>query len=480
MAFSLFVNTVHVCFESVLAMENQGIVAMFESLVATGLRGFLGCPTVIHEAALLEFFENGSVRDGLVVSTVNGVTVKISEQLLAEMFELPVEGLTDLTEIPKDLVFDARSIVSLSEETVCAVEESEPNVANEPAVESNAEEVTLTSADDVDFIINQVVTETAQIGADEEELNGGDETVSGSVIGTERPVVTPSDTDEEMETIDVGTDVGDQQLQTFDAADSRTNAAADYFVEEPTEEMETEIVEQSADEAMSLEEILMTILVDCPLPSAGVEITKITLGESISIPGAEEGDWYKTGLPKIPEDAKGKASLQEKDPVKGNPVKEQILLIIADIECLVQLREQVIDEVDKFFNSFRFKKLPLLQIEEISAKEALILSWAETDSMRVALQRRMFILMKYRELLLRKFLEARKINFAPDDGSSATDLKILDWLSDIHSFVLDELKEHMMKHGLKWDRTCCSKVFEDAARDRGVVIARSNINFPSK
>ncbi|KZV21594.1 hypothetical protein F511_23634 [Dorcoceras hygrometricum] len=122
MASSLFVNTVHVCFESVLTMDNAGMVVMFESLVATGLKGFLGCPAVIHEAALLEFFKNGSVRDGLVVSTVNGVTVEISEQLFAETFELPVEGLTDLSEIPKDLVFDARSIVSLSGEPVLLAE----------------------------------------------------------------------------------------------------------------------------------------------------------------------------------------------------------------------------------------------------------------------------------------------------------------------------------------------------------------------
>ncbi|KZV16708.1 hypothetical protein F511_40869 [Dorcoceras hygrometricum] len=57
MASSLFVNTIHICFDSVLAMDNQGMVAMFESLVATGLKGFLGCPAVLHEAALLEFFE---------------------------------------------------------------------------------------------------------------------------------------------------------------------------------------------------------------------------------------------------------------------------------------------------------------------------------------------------------------------------------------------------------------------------------------
>ncbi|KZV50958.1 hypothetical protein F511_19879 [Dorcoceras hygrometricum] len=118
MAASLFVNTLHVCFESVLGMDNAEMVAMFESLVATGLTGFLGWPAVIHEDALLEFFANGSVRDELVVSNVNGVPVEISEKLLVETFELLVEGLTDLTDIPKDVVFDARSIFSLSGEPV--------------------------------------------------------------------------------------------------------------------------------------------------------------------------------------------------------------------------------------------------------------------------------------------------------------------------------------------------------------------------
>ncbi|KZV56230.1 golgin candidate 5 [Dorcoceras hygrometricum] len=56
-------------------------VAMFETLITTGLKNFLGCPVVFYEAALTEFFKNGSVRDGLVVSTVNGVTVEISENV---------------------------------------------------------------------------------------------------------------------------------------------------------------------------------------------------------------------------------------------------------------------------------------------------------------------------------------------------------------------------------------------------------------
>ncbi|KZV40143.1 hypothetical protein F511_39992 [Dorcoceras hygrometricum] len=118
MASSLFTNTLHVCFDSVLAMDNPGMVSMFEALMASGLSGFLGCPYVLYEDALTEFFLNGYVRDGKVVSTIRGKQVEISEELFASTFELPVDGLTDLSEIPKDIVFDARSIFSLSGEQV--------------------------------------------------------------------------------------------------------------------------------------------------------------------------------------------------------------------------------------------------------------------------------------------------------------------------------------------------------------------------
>ncbi|KZV47119.1 hypothetical protein F511_14864 [Dorcoceras hygrometricum] len=502
MASSLFINTVHVCFESVLAMDNVGMVEMFESLVDTELK----------------------VRDGLVVSTVNGVTVEFSEQLFAETFELPVEGLTDLSEIPKDLVFDARSIVSLSGEPVsmsekkkgiviefrllcdilaetisvkagsfdaitqekflmmaaitCGIRinwnrllfnifkdmvtrgQGKPKVLTEktvhryivlndkvgmevvtaeprvkktpvkmaaskkrPATDADAERVVkknrttksksvsaketletlpveavplqmiapipvpvvggsivgeaaveavdntaekdvetvvesvgisgaetavdsvnvatvvvepvslptvavvlnegISTGDEVDIIIEQVIAETAQINTD---VGDQDVFTSEAHIDADRPIETASDTDEEF--------IADQVFGTG------------------VEKMDTETVEQTAYEAMSLEDILMTIPVDCPFPSAGVEVTKIILGGTISIPGVNEGDWYKAGLPKISAVDKGKAPLLERDPAKGNPIKEQFSLILADIEVLVMLREQIIDEVDKFFNSF--------------------------------------------------------------------------------------------------------------------------------
>ncbi|KZV39568.1 hypothetical protein F511_10821 [Dorcoceras hygrometricum] len=116
MASSLISNSLNISFDSVLGMDDAGLVAVFESFVATGLKGFLVCPAVYYEDALTEFFENGLVRDGMIVSTIQGISVEISEQVFAAVFELPMKGLTDLSEVPKDLVFDARRIFSESKE----------------------------------------------------------------------------------------------------------------------------------------------------------------------------------------------------------------------------------------------------------------------------------------------------------------------------------------------------------------------------
>ncbi|KZV07100.1 hypothetical protein F511_45420 [Dorcoceras hygrometricum] len=118
MASSFYSNSQNVDFDSVLSMDDQGMVSMFQGLMDSGLTGFLGCPAVIYEDALIDFFENASVRDGVIISTVAGQLVEISEEWFAESFDLPVDGLGDLSAIPKDVIFYARSIVSLSGEPV--------------------------------------------------------------------------------------------------------------------------------------------------------------------------------------------------------------------------------------------------------------------------------------------------------------------------------------------------------------------------
>ncbi|KZV46975.1 hypothetical protein F511_15772 [Dorcoceras hygrometricum] len=118
MASSLISSIHHIDFDSVFSMEDASLAPVFESLIATGLKEFLGCPAIFYEAALIEFFANGSVRNGVVVSTIGGTTVEMSESVFATTFELPSEGLTDLSDVPKDLVFDARRLFSDSKEQV--------------------------------------------------------------------------------------------------------------------------------------------------------------------------------------------------------------------------------------------------------------------------------------------------------------------------------------------------------------------------
>ncbi|KZV53531.1 hypothetical protein F511_42383 [Dorcoceras hygrometricum] len=98
MASSLISSSHHIDFDSVFGIDDTGLVQMFETLIATGLKEFLGCPAMFYEAALTEFFENSSVRGGVVVSTIRGTAIEISENIFATTFGLPVDGLTDLSE----------------------------------------------------------------------------------------------------------------------------------------------------------------------------------------------------------------------------------------------------------------------------------------------------------------------------------------------------------------------------------------------
>ncbi|KZV24937.1 hypothetical protein F511_17503 [Dorcoceras hygrometricum] len=135
MASSLISNTIQVYFDSVLEMDNEGMVAIFEALISFGLSGFLGCLSVIFETALVEFFHNASVRDGVVVSTIQGKPVAISEELFASTFELPLEGLSDLHEgtlddlsmqIDSDMVIYRTTLLrTFQVVTICRVDKSE-------------------------------------------------------------------------------------------------------------------------------------------------------------------------------------------------------------------------------------------------------------------------------------------------------------------------------------------------------------------
>ncbi|KZV27825.1 hypothetical protein F511_38435 [Dorcoceras hygrometricum] len=76
---------------------------MFKALEASGLRGFMGCPFTLYEREMEQFFDTAIVQEGDITCAVSGKYVAISESRFAGFFELPTEGLTDISVVPKDL-----------------------------------------------------------------------------------------------------------------------------------------------------------------------------------------------------------------------------------------------------------------------------------------------------------------------------------------------------------------------------------------
>ncbi|KZV40121.1 hypothetical protein F511_41076 [Dorcoceras hygrometricum] len=172
--------------------------------------------------------------------------------------------------------------------------------------------------DDPDTVINQVLQQLDSISADKDDKSG-----TGAETWFDRALDEMLRKDEGAETMDVDTAGGDQKVQCSE--------------EEPVvQKKNNDLLDD--DEQKLLEDILLTIPVDVPLPSAGMEITKIVMGKEIKIPEVNERTWFLNILPKIPAENKRKAILVDKNPMKGNPAQEHYFLICADIDLLVALR----------------------------------------------------------------------------------------------------------------------------------------------
>ncbi|KZV46443.1 hypothetical protein F511_11294 [Dorcoceras hygrometricum] len=77
------------------------------------------------------------------------------------------------------------------------------------------------------------------------------------------------------------------------------------------------------------------------------------------------------------------------------------------------------------------------------------------------------------------FPERRRFTLAPSTADQLSSTGATAEFRPPADFRPAELKEQSLVHGLCWDKTCCSKIFEGRNRDRGAVIARSNTNTKS-
>ncbi|KZV57195.1 splicing factor 3B subunit 1-like [Dorcoceras hygrometricum] len=486
MASALINNTVQVCFASVLSMDHEGMVSMFEALVASGLSGFLGFSSALFEDALVEFLHNASVRDGLEQTVGTYLTQKqkiyvdeyepvvekperkkkaVSKKRPAPTVESPATNRKKTT--GKDTPAGKKlALVTVAQEVVPIqmIAADTPLALKRKIQRRDMEEPSLTRSDDIAF---EITERSSAVNDEDDNLDGAENEISRKMASFTAPKQLPQEPLRSGEDDDMS---GFKQ-PTKDVATMTESEDTGSM----SKALELTVSTTSDEESISLEDILKQIPADVMLPSVtAAEITRIKFARSIEIRVVHEGDWYKASLPQISTADKGKAPLVE-DTIKGHPAREMFSLICADIDFLVQLREKVADVVS-FFHSFSLSKLADLGI---IAKEKQLLAWAETDSLETVVRRLEFTIAKYREMLLRKFLEFHHQHFQAGQPSTAIDLQIIALLSSAHIFAVETLQTQMRIHGLKWECICSSRLFKGENRDRGAVIARSNTSTRS-
>ncbi|KZV38647.1 hypothetical protein F511_11745 [Dorcoceras hygrometricum] len=73
-------------------MEHTGMARMFNTLVETGIKGFLAASGSVYENAVVEFFTNAKVIAGKVVSFVANKKLALRNEFYVETYGLPIEG----------------------------------------------------------------------------------------------------------------------------------------------------------------------------------------------------------------------------------------------------------------------------------------------------------------------------------------------------------------------------------------------------
>ncbi|KZV40765.1 hypothetical protein F511_13830 [Dorcoceras hygrometricum] len=88
-------------------------------------------------------------------------------------------------------------------------------------------------------------------------------------------------------------------------------------------------------------------------------------------------------------------------------------------------------------------------------------SLGRTDSLAIAIHRRLFIIAKYIEVLLRQYFEARHTNLVTGLPTTAIDQRTLDLLSAAHQQAVRNLLRQIRAHGLKWTRPILDSALPD-------------------
>ncbi|KZV52678.1 hypothetical protein F511_21058 [Dorcoceras hygrometricum] len=531
MASSFITNSYQINFESVLMIhDNEGMLNMFKALEASGLRQFLGCESILYEAELGHFFETALLQDEDITCAISGKFITISPSLFTTVFALPSEEITNFSEVPKDIVYDARSLFSQKAGQIevhgkkkfmkhefrllndilakaitvkagsfdsVTVERFQMMTEIQYGLKVNWGKVLfdvlkdmvdrtqkkakgfaaqigvlLKSARKSKPSVSQAKLDIVQVAADVEPIQIVDPTHAAATEPShvlkrkyrKRKLVLSRNSDDESlgteeiikeadaavalssveadiakvleETLALGVTETEQESQVFDEAlfeEDFTRWLDDFVARHNEPELGSTnngaqtggSTNSVADKEinMPIDDLLVQMSDDLLLPVTAAEVTMLRLGAFSS-----SGE-------------KGKAKLGEDDQVTDNAARKLCALICRDVEVLVQVRDCLMQAVVDFFASFSLNSMPDMDsLKELKEKERLMMAWAETNTLAIAVRRQLYVLAKYRELLLRTVLESYQRYITSALPWNAIVVQVANLLSVAHSNSIEELK----------------------------------------
>ncbi|KZV41721.1 hypothetical protein F511_29986 [Dorcoceras hygrometricum] len=284
----------------------------------------------------------------------------------------------------------------------------------------DADAAAVASTDEADIIIAKVLEETFELG----------------VSATEREVSRHSEPEPVDTTIDTQAEGSINSV-----VDKEMNISVDR--------------KQVTDETMPIDDLLLQISDDLLLPSiTAAEVTMIRLGAFSST-----GD-------------KGKSKLVEDEQITENPAREIVALICRDVEVLVQVRDSVMQAVVDLFASLSLNTMPDMEsLKDLKENEKLMMAWAETNTVAIAVRRKLYVLTKYREMLLRTFLESYWRYLAPDLPWTDMAVQVINLLYAAHSQSLEDLTSQQQEHKIEMVQPDSSLPVIDSIDSSGVRLA---------
>ncbi|KZV22372.1 hypothetical protein F511_25432 [Dorcoceras hygrometricum] len=512
MASAFITYSYQINFESVLMIhDHEGMVNMFKALEASGLRRFLGCESVLYETELGNFFDTALIQDKDITCVISGKFVSISPTLFATVFDLPSEGITNFSEVPKDKVYDAWSLFSqkgvqidvhgkkkyMKHEfrllndilakaiTVKAgsfdsvtVERFQMMTVIQYGLKVNWGKVLFNVLKDmVDRSQKKAKGFAAQIGVllkgiPAITMGDGVPFPSAKVLSMRTVhtyIVTNTTIDARTESEEPGMAKTPKAKKKPSSADEMT---IDMFAEftaskkRSATEADAPIITKKRRMGKSKSSVSQ---VNLNIVQVATDVEPIQIVDptqaAATVPSlmlkrkshkrrlvlSRDSDDESVGTEEIIKEANAAVVISTVDADIAKVLEETLALGVTATERESQGFDEALFEEDfarcvmqaviEFFASFSLNNMPDIEsLKDLKEKERLMLAWAETTTLAIAVRRQLYVLIKYRELLLRTVLESYQRYLTPDLPWNIMVVQVANLLSVAHSHSLEDLK----------------------------------------